>query len=104
MSQKIYRLWRVKRFCEPYYQLSIEEQNDLLAKDKNAREEVGGKRIMVCDSAWSNEQILMFGIEEFPNIEAVQKHSKILMEHDWGRYLVSDSILGTERHLTTAWL
>ena len=34
--------------------------------------------------------------EEFPDIEAVQKHAEDLMELDWYRYIEGVSILGTE--------
>jgi hypothetical protein len=34
--------------------------------------------------------------EEFPDIEAQQKHSALLEEFNWGRYLDTLTVLGTE--------
>ena len=92
---KIYKFFQV-RFTEPWYQLSQEEQTNLMAKVDDALEKVGGKRIVLCDSSWSSEQWLGFGIEEFPDAEAVQNHSKLLNELNWLRYIESRILLGTE--------
>jgi len=76
--------------------LSPEEQQDRLAKVGAALEQVGGKPVVICAPGWSNEQWQVFGVEEFPDIEAVQKHTQLLNELNWGRYLTSVSILGTK--------
>jgi hypothetical protein len=91
----IYKFWQAK-FNEAWYQLSAEEQSQRLAKVQAALEQVGGKALVLCDSEWSNEQWQAFGVEEFPDIEAVQKHTKLLSELNWGRYLTSTSTLGTK--------
>jgi len=91
----IYKFWQAT-FNEAWYQLSTEEQGQRLAKVQAALEQVGGKPLVICDSEWSNEQWQVFGVEEFPDIEAVQKHTKLLRELDWGRYLTSISTLGTK--------
>ena len=95
---KIYKFFQV-RFTEPWYQLSQEEQTSLMAKVDDALEKVGGKRIILCDSSWSSEQWPGFGIEEFPDAEAVQKHSELLNELNWLRYIESRTLLGTEWQL-----
>ena len=95
MTQPIYKLWQAK-FNEAWFQLSAEEQNQRLAKEGAALEQVGGKTLVLCDSGWSNEQWQAFGVEEFPDIEAVQKHTKLPRELDWGRYLTGVSTLGTK--------
>jgi hypothetical protein len=82
---------------EGWYQLSQEEQNSLLDKVAQTLEKIGGKQIVVCDSSWASEQWPFFGVEEFPNIEAVQKHAQLLNELDWpSRYGMSITLLGTE--------
>ena len=98
MAQPIYKLWQAK-FNEAWYQLSPEEQNQRLTQVQGALEQVGGKTVVLCNSDWSNEQWRGFGVEEFPDIEAVQKHAKLLGELDWDRYLVSISTLGTKWEL-----
>jgi hypothetical protein len=93
MAEPIYKLF-MGRFLEAWYQLSQEEQNSLVAKLNEALEKVGGKRPILCDSSWSSDQWLFGGIEEFPNIEAVQKYSAALKELNWFRYC--GVVLGTK--------
>jgi hypothetical protein len=96
MAQKIYKLFQVKRALEPWYQLSKEEQDELMAKVNKALEQVGGNRLVLCNSLWSSEHMLSFGVEEFPDIEAEQKHSQLLNELHWFRYIETETVLGTE--------
>jgi hypothetical protein len=95
MAQPIYKLF-MGRFLEAWYQLSQEEQNRLVAKLNEALEKVGGKRPILCDSSWSSDQWSFGGIEEFPNIEAVQKYTAALKELNWFRYCESTNVLGTK--------
>jgi hypothetical protein len=37
-----------------------------------------------------------FGLDEFADIEALQKHAELLNEHDHFRYIESVSMLGTK--------
>jgi hypothetical protein len=91
----IYKFWQAK-FNEAWYQMSAEEQSQQMAKVGAALEQVGGKAVIACESEWANEQWQAFGVEEFPDIESVQKHTKLLSELNWGRYLTSVSTLGTK--------
>ena len=91
----IYKFWQAT-FNEAWYQLSAEEQGQQLGKVQAALEEVGGKPLVICESEWSNEQWQVFGVEEFPDIDAVIRHTKLLNELSWGRYLTSVSTLGTK--------
>lgn len=92
---KIYKSFQF-RFKDPWYQLSKEEQRALVAKISNAFDSVGGKRILMCNSGWSSEEWQGFGVEEFPDIEAVRPHTRLLHELNWFRYLDGRSVLGTE--------
>ena len=91
----IYKFWQAT-FTEAWYQLSAEEQSQRLGKVQAALEQVGGKPVVTCETGWSNEQWQVFGVEEFPDIEAVIRHTKLLNELNWGRYLTSVSTLGTK--------
>ena len=91
----MYKLF-LGRFAEAWYQLSEEEQADLMDKVIGLVEQAGGKTVSVCDSSWSSEQWLGFGVEEFPDIEAVQKHTADLDEVDWFRYGESMTLLGSK--------
>lgn len=76
MAQSIYKLF-MGRMLEPWYELSKEEQDSLESKLDEALEKVGAKRPILCDSSWSSDQWSVSGIEEFPDIEAVQKYTAV---------------------------
>ena len=95
MAKPIYK-FHLMRPREAWYQLSQEEQEDLMAKGQEALEKAGGKRILVCDSSWSSERWMGCGVEEFPDIEAVQKLAELQYELNWLRYIEAETILGTE--------
>ena len=92
---KVYKLFQV-RLSEAWYRLSEEEQNSIMDKVGEAREKAGGKTVIMCDSSWASEEWHAFGIEEFPDVEAVQLHSKLLNEFDWFRYIERRTLIGTE--------
>jgi hypothetical protein len=54
-----------------------------------------GKELVICSAAWSNERWPFFGVEEFPDVEAVQRHEQILTDLNWARYIESRTTLGT---------
>jgi len=95
MAQRVYKLYLGKP-SEAWHQLSQEEQEGLFAKVSEALEKVGGKRIVACNSGWSSAQCRFFGVEEFPDIEAVLRHSELLDELNHGRYSEAMTVLGTE--------
>ena len=79
MAEPIYKFF-MARFSEAWYQLSEEEQKSFVAKLDEALEKAGGKRPIICDSSWSSDQWLFAGMEEFPNIEAVQNYMATVKE------------------------
>jgi hypothetical protein len=95
MSEPIYKFFRGK-FLPEWYQLSKEEQDSILAKLKDTLAKLGAKRIVLCNTYWSIDEWLWAGVEEFPNIEAVQKYMATLHELNWGRYVDGSSLLGTK--------
>ncbi len=95
MAKPIYKVF-LGRPMEAWYQLSKEEQDSLWAKNNEAFEKAGGKRMLVCDSSWASEQWLFFGVEVYPDIEAVQKYVELLNELNWFRYMEAMTLLGTE--------
>lgn len=95
MPEPIYKFFMC-RFLEAWYQLSKEEQDSLMAKLTEAHHKVGAKRSILCNTNWSSDQWLYAGVEEFPNIEAVQKFMAVLQELNWSRYCESTSVLGTK--------
>jgi hypothetical protein len=95
MAQPIYKVWMLNR-TEAFYKLSPEEQNTLTEKITQALKDVGGERVITCVSFWSSENYLAWGVEKFPDIEAVQKYAQLLWEFGLYRYIESTSYLGTE--------
>jgi hypothetical protein len=94
MAKPIFKLF-IGKPTEAWYQLSEEERNSRLEKVNALLEQVGGKRVVLCDSSWTSEQWLIFGVEEFPDIEAVQSYSEALNKLSWFRYIESMTLLGT---------
>ncbi len=95
MARQIYKLFLGKP-TEAWHQMSKQEQDSLFAKTNQALEKVGGKSVLVCDSSWASEQWPFFGLEVFPDIEAVQKYTEMLNELNWFRYMESMTVLGAE--------
>lgn len=90
----IYKFFRV-RMTEAFYQLSPAERQAMLEKIEEIGNQGGVKRVILCQSSWSNEQWDVFGVEEFADIEAVQQHQTALGAVDWLRYIESETMLGT---------
>ena len=97
MAEKkpIIKVWFMKP-TEAFYGLSEEERNDLEPKTVKKLEEVGGKRIFVGSPFWSNEEWALIGVEEFPDIEAVQELARFVWENN-SRYFE------TKTYLCTRW-
>ena len=96
MAQQIYKAFYVRKFQEAWYQLSKAEQDELMKKVTAARDKVGGKAQLICNAQWASDNMVGFGVEVFPSIEAAQQHNKLLQELNWFRYFDGMSILGTE--------
>jgi hypothetical protein len=95
MTQAVYKLFLVKP-TEAWFQLSREEQGKLFAQVDEARAKAGGKVILACESGWASEQWPFWGVEQFPDAEAVQKFAELLNAFNWLRYMASMTVLGTE--------
>jgi hypothetical protein len=95
MAQTIYKLFTFKP-TEAWYRLSEDDKNKHKAHLKEALENVGGKELILCFSGWNSEQILGWGVEQFPNIDAVHKYQSHLVALHWFRYFESSSYLGTK--------
>jgi hypothetical protein len=83
------------RPTEAWYQLSQAEKDNMLAKIDAMGKQFGLKRLLMCNSRWSNERWLGYGVEEFPDLATHQKYTTALEEADWFRYIESDTMLGT---------
>jgi len=94
MATTIYKLF-IGKMTEAWHQLPEREQHTLLAEVNSALDQVGGKRVLMCNPSWCTEQWHFWGVEEFPNFEAIIQHTKLLANLNWERYVESTSFLGT---------
>jgi hypothetical protein len=90
---EIYKLWFAK-YKGAFNALTEAAQNEHLGKVGQALTDAGGKELLMCTSVWADEKWTGWGIEEFPNIEAVQAHTMALWNLDHYRYLKTWSTLG----------
>jgi len=78
-GKPVVKVWFM-RPKEAWFRLSEEKKEELSRKHDRKLEELHGKTIVLCDSRWSNEEWAMFGVEEFPDIEAEQEYTRFLKE------------------------
>lgn len=93
MAQPICKVFLAKP-TGAYFELSEEEQRALLAKVSEALAQAGGKSIITCSSGWATEQWSFWGVEEYPDAEALQRHDELLNALNWFRYVESTTTLG----------
>lgn len=95
MAQSVYKLFLVHNLTEAYYQLSEEANKKFWADVVANTDAAGAKYLVTADAHWCNEAYGIWGIEEYADIQAVQKdaagHEKIQQT----RYIKAESILGT---------
>ena len=94
MAGSVFKTFRL-RFKEPWFQLPKADQDALLGKVGEALTKVGGKTVIMCESGWVSEQWWYWGVEEFPSVDALHEHMRLLTELNWLRYCDSDTLLGT---------
>jgi hypothetical protein len=89
------KLFMVK-WNEAGYALSDAEQGALMAQDQAALQAAGGRNVLVCDSAWSNEQWPYWGFEVFPDLAGHLQHVEAQKTLNWFSYVLrSATLLGT---------
>lgn len=93
MAKPVYELWMSKP-TEAYYALSQEEQDELAAKNEEALAAVGGRTVIGCAARWSSDHLEGWGVEEYPDFAAAQRHAELVQELNWRRYFSGTVILG----------
>jgi hypothetical protein len=79
-----------------YFELSKEEQQDFMRKDRERMEELGYKLHFMLDCSWSNKEWQFIGIEEWPSMEAIRKIEKFHEEElEASKYAEYKTYLGT---------
>ena len=95
MSQPIFKIFLVHGLREAYYQLSAEASQEFFAASTANNQAAGAKFLVFCNAYWSNEAYLSWGVEEYPDIQAVQKVAAGLEKIQQARYFDAETILGT---------
>ncbi len=95
MAGPIYKMFYA-RWTEAWYALSPEQRDGIFQQMTATAEKFGVKSMIVCDSSWASETHLFWGVEEYPDMEAVLEYGKRLIELNWFRYVDSETLLGTK--------
>ncbi len=96
MSEPVYVLGLGQGFTDSWYQLTKEEQDELVAKVNAIDERAGKKWVIACDSRWADLSTPAWFVHEFPSMEAYQQRVKEVDKIDWWRYWKVKTILGTK--------
>lgn len=96
MNEQIYRFYRGK-FTNAWYQLTQSEKDQVLADMGKAFQESGGKSAVgPCHTCWSSEWYV-FGVEVYPNLEAVQKWRDTMDRIGCFQYFELESMIGVQQ-------
>jgi hypothetical protein len=94
-TASIYRMF-LARPREPWYRRSAEQQRSLLGTVTVTLDDIGGTRVMLCDSSWAAEEWPVFGVEQHPDLAALQKHEALLVQPHRPLHLEAHTLVGTE--------
>lgn len=89
----IYKVW-LMNYRPAWYALDKSAQDELMGKVGESLVKVGGRMLLTAVSLWADEKWAGWGVEEYPNIEAVIQHTKTIGENKWFRYIKSWTTLG----------
>jgi len=95
MTRPIFQLWMMC-YTAQWYALSQAARQELMAKIAQITKEAGGEALFFYQALWSSERWLAFGVNRFPDLEAINKNAMGLYAIDWFNYVESQVFLGTE--------
>lgn len=94
MDTPVFKLWLAKPRLEAFL-LPQERFNEFGQKHAQAQKDLG-VRNLISGTVWSDERYTGFGVEWFPNWQAVREYHRCLDELHWFQYLQSEIFLGVE--------
>ncbi len=83
----IYHLFMVRSYREAYYQRLPEARDQLWTRFCESGTAAGANMLVSCYSRWSNETYPVWGIEAYPNLQAVQQSAHSNEKNQHFRYL-----------------
>lgn len=91
----IYHLFIVRSYREAYYQLSPEAREQLWSRINESSEAAGAKMLVGCYSRWSNETYPAWGVEEYPDLQALQQATRTNEKNQIFRYFEAETYNGS---------
>lgn len=89
----VYKLYIVKLTIEAK-KVPQELREEMMQKHHEYMAQVGGRSLLDADMSWSSEEFDAFGVEEFPNLEALIQFHDCLKQLHWFDYIASKTHLG----------
>ena len=86
MAGPICKVWLAKP-GEAFYALSDAERDAAFAQDQAAVQATGGRTVLACDSAWSNEHWPNWGVEWYPSLDAHVQFVESQKQVNWWQYM-----------------
>ena len=101
MAELILKRYMSHRWSEAWERCPQGERDAFLEEIDKALQQAGGTRIVIiqCDSAYALKEWDTFGMEIFPDEDAVQVYAKLLDELDHSRFVQTAVLTGTEADL-----
>ena len=81
MNTPIYQIYYIKNSVaanQAWKALSETERNALVEQERASRDEVKAKAIVICNSAWADEEHPGWGVFSFPDLAARIQHTRTL--------------------------
>jgi hypothetical protein len=94
MSKPVFKLYLMKLKLEAVV-MPEEQQQALMGKTQDVLAQAGGKSL-IAGQIWSDEHYRYFGVEQFPDWQALREHTRCLDEMNWFQYIESETLVGLE--------
>ncbi len=98
MGKPIYRLFVIKNDAAGNLAMKAlpeAERKALMDKEQASREAAGAKTVVLCNSAWADEENPFWGVLRFPDLQACIVHTQTLDKIGWFDYVIAFTLLGT---------
>lgn len=90
----VYHLFIVRGYREAFYQLSTPERDRFWEKIMENSKAAGARSLLGCYSRWSNELYPAWGVDEFPDMQAVQQCTRANEKIQHFRYIEAETYHG----------
>src|SRR3972149_8403517 len=98
MNTPIYQVFYIRNSVassQAWNALSEADRGALVEQERASRAEVKAKAIVICDSAWADEEHPAWGVLSFPDLTARIQHTNTLRKIGWLDLVEAFTLLGT---------